>query len=37
MTRRIVHLTFLSLAIFGVAVNAIGLILVVANFVKLLV
>lgn len=36
MTDRIVNVVFLALALFGLAVNAIGLILLVANSVKLL-
>lgn len=36
MGRRIVHLTFIALAIFGLSVNLIAIILTVANFVKLL-
>ncbi len=37
MMDRAVHLIFVTLAIFGVVVNAIGLILFVAGIVKLLI
>lgn len=37
MIDRIVHLTFVSVAIFGLAVNAIGLIFFVASFINLIV